>query len=391
VINLYGATLLCDTDGAPRSFDAVGAVTADLFHSVQQDPPHSIQQNSTAFCVKNGGFVLVRNGFIVIGETKSGKCTSLQLDELTKSVPAAPSLFNSDFRPCVVDAKFVESSLYLMILTSPPASHERAYGIFARIVKVDKVSFELNKDGEMEPLLPLRRELIEPNTLLVGEWPFGSALNSRTAFRVSIPKFVSKPPRWTKHLHVFAVSPAQLTPVILSVSLSDYTCHGCKLQGLTPTGYWEYLSSVILQRPGQFFQDFWLLCRAMVSSSLKLKLCHFGLQKSSSAMSIFFVGEEELDITAEFRPTIHQKHLPATVDLWQMCLTNYGLGVGLASPDGHFYQVVKSGEDAKEFDIAKVESPFFADGFALPHAKYVSMHVVWLFVNLVLQMCANWD
>ena len=88
----------------------------------------------------------------------------------------------------------------------------------------------------------------------------------------------------------------------------------------------------------------------------------------------------------------YKKHLPASVDLWQMCLTNYGLGVGLASPDGHFYQVVKSGEDAKEFDIAKVESPFFAaDGLALPHAKYVSMHAVWLFVNLVLQMCANWD
>ena len=379
MISLYGATLFCDSDGAPRSFDAAGALSADLFHSI-----HSIQQNSTAFCVQNGGFVLVRNGFIVIGETKSGKCTSLQLDELTKSVSDAPSLFNSDFRPCVVDAKFVGSSLYLMMLTSPPASHELAYGIFARIVKVDKVSFGL-KDGEMEPLLPMRKELIPPDKLLVGEWPFGPMLNSRTAFRVSIPKFVSKPPRWTKHLHVFAVSPAQSTPSVFSVSLSDYTVHECALQGPTPTGFCEYLSSVILQRPKQDFQDFWLLCRAMVSSSLKLKLCHFGLEKSN----IFFVGEEELDIPAEFRPTVLKKHLPAPVDLWQMYLTNYGLGVGVASPNGHFYHVVKSDEESKEFGISKVESPFFADGHALPHTKYVSRHVVWFFVILVLQLCAN--
>jgi uncharacterized protein (DUF934 family) len=60
--------------------------------------------------------------------------------------------------------------------------------------------------------------------------------------------------------------------------------------------------------------------------------------------------------------------------LWELCLTNYGLGVGVASPEGHFYHVVKSDLDALAF--RKVESPFFADGRSLSYAKYVRLLVV---------------
>ena len=66
--------------------------------------------------------------------------------------------------------------------------------------------------------------------------------------------------------------------------------------------------------------------------------------------------------------------------------------VYLGEGDNVFKRLTAHDDDeSKEFGISKVESPFFADGHALPHTKYVSLHVVWFFVILVLQLCANWD
>jgi hypothetical protein len=53
------------------------------------------------------------------------------------------------------------------------------------------------------------------------------------------------------------------------------------------------------------------------------------------------------------------------VCMWQFCLTNHGLGVGVASPQGDFYRL-KAPDGS--IVLQKIESPFRASC----HVKYVS-------------------
>jgi hypothetical protein len=284
------------------------------------------------------------------------------VDGFTKSDAAESGRFvpASGLRPCVVDAKFVESSLYLMILTSP-ASH--VTNVIAHIFKVDGISFA---SDEMVHSVSLRKVSREP-------FHVGTCF----PFNVFIPKFVAKPPRMTQYMHVFAIECIHRNPRIHSVSLADSTAQSCELNFQTRTpqidlGTFEFLSSAIVQRPSQqqMSQDLWVLCRGrgikLESASTKVLLWRFALGKSGSTITSTLVEEVGLEI-----PRQDQQGPP---HLWELCLTNYGLGVGVASPEGHFYHVVKSDLDALAF--RKVESPFFADGRSLSYAKYVRLLVV---------------
>jgi hypothetical protein len=345
VINLYGTTVLFDCDGMPT-----------------KDPWQSVQRSCCAFCVCDGVFALARNGFFVIGKADTGQCISLKVDGFTKSDAAESGRFvpASGLRPCVVDAKFVESSLYLMILTSP-ASH--VTNVIAHIFKVDGISFA---SDEMVHSVSLRKVSREP-------FHVGTCF----PFNVFIPKFVAKPPRMTQYMHVFAIECIHRNPRIHSVSLADSSAQSCELNFQTRTpqidlGTFEFLSSAIVQRPSQqqMSQDLWVLCRGrgikLESASTKVLLWRFALGKSGSTITSTLVEEVGLEI-----PRQDQQGPP---HLWELCLTNYGLGVGVASPEGHFYHVVKSDLDALAF--RKVESPFFADGRSLSYAKYVRLLVV---------------
>jgi hypothetical protein len=358
VVNLYATIVMSDLDGMPT-----------------KDYPHSVQKSCSAFCVHGGVFVLARNGFFVMGNANSGKCISLNLDGFTKSDPAESCQFaaTSGFRPCVVDAKFVQGSLHLIILTSPES--ERG-NVVARLFRVDGISIE--SDDLAQPVI-LRS--ISSVSLCVGFcFPFN----------VSIPRFVTKSSRTSQYLHIFAIDRAHPNPRILSVSLPDGAIQSCELNFPTdlPTriiewGTFEYLSSALVQRPSQQLrqmtagvvtnsarplphQDFWVLCRVKVLSSVKVLLWRFALGKIESTIAATLVDEEGLEIP--------NQDLQGPIDLWDLCLTNHGLGVGVTSPEGHFYHVIKT--DSDRTLLAKIESPFFDSERELPCAKYVRPQVV---------------
>jgi hypothetical protein len=354
VVNLYATTVLSDPDGMSS-----------------KDVPYSLQRSSSAFCVHNGVFAFARNGFLVIGKASTGKCISLNLDGFTKSDPIDSCQFvaTSGFRPCVVDAKFLESNLYIMILTSPESDPGN---VLARIFKVDGISF-----GSDVLVQSVQFHSISPLSLCVGSY---------FPFNVFVPRFVTKPPRTTRYLHVFAVVRGHSNPHIFSVSLLHGTVQCCELNFPTITsapriqwGTFEYISSALVQRPPQrsrqvtagsvtdaleqqSYQDLWILCRVKVLSTLKVLLWRFALGKSDSTIASALVDEEGLEIPNQ------DQH--GNADLWELCMTNHGLGVGVASPEGHFYHVVKN--DSGVTVTARIESPFFDAERTCPSAKYVS-------------------
>ena len=80
----------------------------------------------------------------------------------------------------------------------------------------------------------------------------------------------------------------------------------------------------------------------------------------------------------------------APFDLWNLCLTNHGLGVGVASPDGDFYRVIQN--DDSKITARCLASPFYAK---FGYVKYVCQQANALFTisvcihSLVSYMCPD--
>jgi hypothetical protein len=375
VLNLYGATVLCDTD------------------SIIDES--SVHQSCSSCCISmdNSAFALVRNGFLVLGNVATGECISLHVDSFTESKPYAKadadlSLYagRCGMRPCVVDATVADGCLCLLILFSVSASGTHSSFIHARLFKVEGFSFKSVSTDHSN-------ELVEVNAmplLLVG---------SCFPFIVSVPKFVLTSSRASDLLHVFAIQRDRHRPQLYRISLSQNTAHMCELHFDCPAcagiewGSFEYLSSAIVQRPSRP-QDLWVLFRIKASVSMKkqAKLWRFGLQSvDSTSRSTAADGRERLgevqsscmdsmettslasalvdEVCLDIPVEVHQ----GPIDLWQVHLTNHGLGIGVSTPDGHIYHVIKTNEVS--FQTQKIETPFFTGDRSLLQATFVRLQV----------------
>ena len=111
-------------------------------------------------------------------------------------------------------------------------------------------------------------------------------------------------------------------------------------------------------------QDLWVLCRVRIDQQ-RVKLWRFSLLEQQQKQQVLYrlVGQG-LDIDP-----ISGETFSGPIDLWQICLTYRGLGVGVVSPGGHFYDVIY---DEHEMKVVECQwTSFFFDSGARHHAKYV--------------------
>ena len=305
VVNLYGCTVLVDSLGIYLS-----------------------TQHSNSFCICDEKFVLVRNGFFVIGSAETGECRS---HILTSAVGSSnPEPFKSVLRPCVVDAIFVGGSLYIIALLSPETSDKSVFGGV----------FKIHKDDSPEKPPVLLHVLPSP----VGKW---------FPFLVLVPKFVIKPPKWTKYLHVFALG--EEVPCIYRLSTSnppEPNPPHARLELPSGLERLEYLSLAMLAKEKRV--TLYILIR---HGGEQVRLFRFVVQTNPQGSELFKIVEETgLKICDDKEEN---------VCMWQFCLTNHGQGVGVASPQGDFYRL-KAPDGL--IVLQKIESPFRASC----HVKYVS-------------------
>jgi hypothetical protein len=313
VVNLYGCTVLVDSFGI-----------------------HLCTQHFNSFCICDGKFVLVRNGFFVTGSAKTGECRSHLLSSAL--VSSSPEPFKSILRPCVVDATFVEESLYIIALLSPEADNA-VKAVYAGIFKIDKA----HPPGD------------PPVLLHALPWPVGKCF----PYIVVVPKFVIKPPKWTKYLHVFACG--QEVPCIYRLSTvktqtSPPDVLECRLELPEFRSRLEYLSFAMLPCVEKGFKKpnrviLWILIR----HGEEVKLFRFAVVTRGSELISGFVHPLKICDDEE-----------ENLGTWQLCLTNHGEGVGVASSQGDFYRLIAA--DVGGFPkLEKIKSPFRK----ACHVKYV--------------------
>jgi hypothetical protein len=376
-LNLYGATVLVDTDG-----------------EIAASQPRSIHQNCAAFCIStdNKAFALVRNGFFVLGLVEGGNCISL---DATVLATLSANCFCA--RPCVVDAKFVKGNLYLLILTMPKAAadprslhyHQHKHDMIeARIL-------EVNVSHILEVKEISKSDAPTTGSNCLSKYPNfrhlqGAALatpisvGSYFPFCAFVPKFVTTYfAGMSEQLHVLAMGPENRQLQIYSVSIPSnvlqdrYPLHfPSQIPGKVILWHtFQHLSSAIVQRPGLPSRDLWVLCSLGMQDETTrqqlecIKLWRFSLQESDSKMAAFLVGEG-LDVP---KTTTPGKTNTDPIDLWQICLTCRGFGVGVLSPGGHFYDVIKVDAESTAVAECKWTPSFFNHPEPTDHIKYVCL------------------
>jgi hypothetical protein len=316
VVNLYGCTVLVDSFGI-----------------------HLCTQHFNSFCICDEKFVLVRNGFFVIGSAKTGECRSHLLSSAL--ISSNPEPFKSVLRPCVVDAIFVKGSLYIIALLSPEADNA-VKPVYAGI-------FKIHQD--------------DPPVLL---HTLPSPVGKCFPFLVVVPKFVIKPAKWTKYLLVFACG--QEVPCIYRLSTSVDTekpknpldVVECRLELPELSSRLEYLSFAMLKgKKGLVI--LWILIRHLSERHgekvKEVKLFRFALRTNEQ-------GSELRSQIVEMNGLKICDDEEENVGMWQLCLTNHGEGVGVASPQGDFYRLIATGGSIQ---LEQIKSPFRK----ACHVKYV--------------------
>jgi hypothetical protein len=360
VVNLYGTTVLMDKDGEACDDKPDGEACDN----------HSNHQNCTAFCVSedNSVFALVRNGFFVLGFVEDGKCLSLDaagvLEEFKPQTGVSSESANCFCaRPSVVDAKFVNNTLYLLILTMLTARDDSLNNVVARILEVKEFS---KPDSLMSGL---QVKALESPQIFVGTY---------FPFCVCVPKFV-KTKDLSKQLLVFAIERqfvgekrVEVAQSVIRSVIPDkasikvpFPSHDRKY-GKIDWSKFEYLASVIVQRQAAA-RDLWVLCRVRIADQQRVKLWRFSLlEQQQQQQQVFYRVGEGLDIDP-----VPGETFSGPIDLWQICLTYRGLGVGVVSPGGHFYDVIY---DEHEMKVVECQwTSFFFDSVARRHAKYVCL------------------
>jgi len=114
-------------------------------------------------------------------------------------------------------------------------------------------------------------------------------------------------------------------------------------------------------------RDLWVLCRVRIADQQRVKLWRFSLlEQQQQQQQVFYRVGEGLDIDP-----VPGETFSGPIDLWQICLTYRGLGVGVVSPGGHFYDVIY---DEHEMKVVECQwTSFFFDSVARRHAKYVCL------------------
>jgi hypothetical protein len=213
-----------------------------------------------------------------------------------------------------------------------------------------------------------------------------------------------KPSSWTKSLHVFAMSLRSGGACIYRVSLPEIAEDGklphsrvleyqlqfkVEIEGeegleerdLSFLSNWQnccYLSSAILKTTVEGDTSanlrtavepdtsFWLAIRTQNKAGPAVTLVRFpSLTKHYPKVvgGIFGGNKDVLDLAIDDDEKSRICH--ASFDLWNLCLTNHGLGVGVASPNGDFYRVIQNVIQHRHQNVDPAKPPSYSLSYSL--------------------------